>query len=102
MADATARVRFGHADAKVEGRTLRRVAQTCSAARAARGTLTAQITAPRLLLHGRQDSLLEPEAQQLLCVQAPGRRGRVLPQARHGMLFESDELCGPAPGTLGA
>lgn len=90
--EPTARVHCAHEDAKVEGPTLRWVAQACSGAREARGPVAAAIRVPVLLLQGGQDSIVEGLAQQQFCARVVSCRGYVLPQARHGLLFESDAL----------
>jgi lysophospholipase len=96
----------GHRDPKVEGPTLRWVSQACSGAREARGPAAAHIARPVLLLNGGQDTVVETPAQRAFCdaVNAPrppgapaGRCiGYTLPGARHGLLYETDDLRRPA------
>jgi lysophospholipase len=86
----------GHADAKVDGPTLRWVSQACSASRQARGPEATGVTLPVLLINGGQDTIVEAQAQREFCTRAPGCVGLTLPQARHGLLLERDDLRNPA------
>ena len=87
---------YGHAIAKLKGPTLRWVSQACSASQQARGAGAAGITLPVLLLDGGQDIVVEADAQREFCTRAPGCVGQTLPGARHGLLFERDDLRNPA------
>lgn len=93
----------GHADARIAGPTFQWVDQACAAADQARGPGAARIAVPVLLLQGGRDAVVESAAQDAFCdqVNAPqsaGGRcvGLRLPQARHGLLVEVDELRRPA------
>lgn len=91
----------GHADAKVEGPTLRWLSQACSGARQARGPDAAAVAVPVLLINGGQDSVVQAQAQQTFCAHVnAGSAGRcvayTLPQARHSVLVEADEYRRPA------
>ncbi|MBP6765920.1 MAG: alpha/beta hydrolase [Rubrivivax sp.] len=91
----------GHANAKVEGPTLRWFNQACSSARAARGEGAAKTAVPVLLINGGQDTVVQTAAQQTFCdhVNAanPGRCvATTLPQARHAVLVEADVYRQPA------
>lgn len=94
--DTSAPEHCGHADAKVEGPTLRWVSQACSAAREARGPGASTIARPVLLINGGQDTVVEAGAQREFCTRAPGCVGQTMPGARHGLLFETDDLRTPA------
>ncbi len=91
----------GHGDAKVEGPTLRWVAQACAGAREARGPAARATAVPVLLLSGGQDTVVDNAAQRSYCAQVNlGQAGRCtglqLPGARHGLLAEVDSLRQPA------
>lgn len=91
----------GHGDAKVEGPTLRWVAQACAGAREARGPGAQATAVPVLLLSGGQDTVVDNAAQRTYCAQVnAGRAGRctglLLPGARHGLLAEVDSQRRPA------
>lgn len=91
----------GHTDAKVEGPTLRWVAQACAGAREARGPAARHTAVPVLLLSGGQDTVVDGAAQRAYCAQvnlgAAGRcTGLLLPESRHGLLVEVDRLRQPA------
>jgi len=51
---------------------------------------------PVLPLKGGQDTDVEADAQREFCTHAQGCVEQTLPRARHGMLFERDDLRNPA------
>lgn len=92
----------GSSHAKVGGVSYRWFNQSCMASQLARGPAAANITVPVLLLQGENDTVVKPAAQKEFCRhlnEANGSGycvGRMVAQARHAILIESDTYRMPA------
>lgn len=95
----------GHSNAKVGGPTVRWLNQACSAAQATRGVDSAKIQMPVLVFQGEKDSVVNGEAQQEFCTQVNAGKKEpvcklvVVPNGRHALHIERDEIRRPVLGT---